>query len=677
MADLSNPFDLVKATDLSDQQIESYFVDFPHGESLIARIKPTSPMPMIIFGGKGSGKTHLMRYLSYPLQTCRHGIGEPTRSGIAKEGYIGIYFRCGGLNAQRFSKKGQTEEAWQAAFAYYMELWLGQLLLRTVLDLFSDAPEQLAKGPLIVEAASLLDVEPPTAPGTLLELLNHLKDLQRKADIVVNNCALTRRLELDIQATPGRLTFGLPVVLARHIPTLDSILFLYLVDEFENLTEAQQQYVNTLIRERQPPTTLKVGVRLYGLRTKRTLSAEEENRENSEFDALRLDSELRERPEEAQRGFATNMVRKRLVEAGYLSTRDADAFEPSKFFEGASHDDILLEIETRIREHYLAKERPYFATLIRNLQFGLRVNVIPSPLNESHIREIVELLRFPEHPLVERTSIFLLYRAWAKKRPLIEAANHIGADARKYVAGKGPNEHQEILRYFKADIVAQMLRETRRLKGGYAGFDTFVRMSAGLPRGLLTILKHIFTWSSFYGEKPFRHGLISLNAQADGVSQASEWFFTEARAPGDIGIRVRDAMTRLGQLLREIRFSDKPSESSLSTFSAEVTKASSEAIEVLEAAHDWSMLVRIAGGGHDRNQGRVDDKYQVHPMLAPRWDLPIARRGTIGLSGEEVTAIFAPTSDLEFQRTLERRVAPMMAPYFGREIQEEGSKSLF
>src|SRR3990170_164707 len=108
MAQPKNPFDLVKATDLSDGQIEEYFVDFPQGARLIERVAPTSPMPMIIFGGKGSGKTHLMRYLSYPLQLRRHGTGLEARSGIKAEGYIGIYFRCGGLNAQRFAGKGQT-----------------------------------------------------------------------------------------------------------------------------------------------------------------------------------------------------------------------------------------------------------------------------------------------------------------------------------------------------------------------------------------------------------------------------------------------------------------------------------------------------------------------------------------------------------------------------------------
>src|SRR5260370_34375900 len=123
-----NPFNITRAADFTDQQIEDYWVDLAaDGNGFIEMAKPTSEMPMLILGGKGSGKTHLMRYLSYPLQRIRHG--ENVIGGIQSDRYIGIYIRCGGLNAARFRDKGQTNEMWADVFAYYMELWLSQLIL--------------------------------------------------------------------------------------------------------------------------------------------------------------------------------------------------------------------------------------------------------------------------------------------------------------------------------------------------------------------------------------------------------------------------------------------------------------------------------------------------------------------------------------------------------------------
>src|SRR5258708_35361396 len=121
-----NPFDVTKAVDFTDAQIAAYFVDIP-GPGFSALANPRSPMPMMIRGGKGSGKTHLMRYFSYALQKMRHG--SDLVRGVQEEGYIGVYFRCGGLNTGRFRGKGQSEDIWNAVFAYYMELWLAQLAL--------------------------------------------------------------------------------------------------------------------------------------------------------------------------------------------------------------------------------------------------------------------------------------------------------------------------------------------------------------------------------------------------------------------------------------------------------------------------------------------------------------------------------------------------------------------
>ncbi len=661
-AGLNNPFDLVKATDLSDGQIADYFVDFPAGASLIGRMKPTSPMPMFIFGGKGSGKTHLMRYLAFPLQVRRHGGVINARAAITKDGYLGIYFRCSGLNAQRFAGKGQSEEVWQAIFAYYMELWFAQLVLATIQDLYQDSPAVDAPR-LVLEATRLLDILPSHAPRTIADLAAHLKSLQRKADVAINNCALSRRLEIQIQATPGRLVFGLPRILVHHLPELASVLFVYLIDEFENLPEAQQRYINTIVREREEPCSIKVGARLYGMRTKETLSREE-NRENSEYEVLRLDTELRERPVKAQYTFAADLVRKRLVQAGYLPTMGAEKLDLAAWFEIGDQDMLLHADLAVLRDRYRDSEPPYIENLRRKLQQGIRVGVAPGLQSNADIERIIDALHYPDHPFVERTSIFLFYRAWAHGENLLEAATALSESARRFVNGEESTRHHEVLKHFRSDILAQLLRETKQ-KQRYVGFDTFVTMSSGLPRCLLTILKYVFTWSLFFGERPFREGKISLRAQTEGVSQAAEWFFIEARVPGPTGALVRDAMTRLGQLLREIRFSDKPSECSLSTFSADLTTAAEAAVQVLTEAENWSMLVRIAGGQHERNVGRVDEKYQVHPMLAPRWDLPVARRGALSLSGQEVSSIFAPSTHSNFDAVRKRRVAAMTAPFFG------------
>ena len=90
--DLLIPSVSLGRADFTDVQIDSYWVDFAAEGGFQEAIQPRLDMPMLILGGKGSGKTHIMRYLSFPLQRIRHSAD--VVSGIAAEGYLGVYMRC-------------------------------------------------------------------------------------------------------------------------------------------------------------------------------------------------------------------------------------------------------------------------------------------------------------------------------------------------------------------------------------------------------------------------------------------------------------------------------------------------------------------------------------------------------------------------------------------------------
>lgn len=115
-----------------------------------------------------------------------------------------------------------------------------------------------------------------------------LSDARRKLDYAINNSSLTGRIDAEILITRGKLFFGIPAAACARVRQLERVRFLYLLDEFENLTIEQQVYLNTLVRETEGPMSFKIGSRLYGFRTQQTLSGGELNREGSEFEALRL-----------------------------------------------------------------------------------------------------------------------------------------------------------------------------------------------------------------------------------------------------------------------------------------------------------------------------------------------------------------------------------------------------
>ena len=656
------PFDVTKAVDFSDAQIAETWVDLAATDGFLHMADPRSTMPLILLGGKGSGRTHLMRYYSYPVQKVRAG-NEDLIEFLRKEGYVGIYMRCEGLNAGRFEGKGQPADTWAAVFAYYMDLWLSELTLIVIRDAFASRAEFAAVEQTVSKAICQLFDQPPDLPEqTLAGVVAAFTQLRRQVDIAVNNAALLRSLgALKLTASRGRLISGVPRVLTYEVPLLKRVQFDYLIDELENLSAEQQEYVNTLIREKVTPCTFVVGARLYGFRTRKTLSAGEENKAGSEYEQVLLDEQLREDPRYDD--FARRLVIKRLSQAGYTQlTADIEQGRRrvDDLFEG--HDPSRFEdTQTRFAlENYPnARARPWMAKLRTQLE-TLPVAEF-TRLPEETIERILAAVECHDHPLLEKTNVFLLYQDWAAGRDLLAAAAAIEESARLMLAGGASDRHEHVLGHFKGDLLAQMLREGRQ-RQRYAGLQAFIHMSSGLPRHLLIVLKYVHRWAVFMGESPFTGTPISLKAQRAGVLQAANWFYDDAKVSSSDPGSTHDAVERMAELLRRMRFADKPVESSLTTFSFKEVDASSRALEVIRQAHHASLLLRVATGARDRNDDGVIAKYQLNPMLSPRYDLPLARRGTVGLNKREVQAIFVEGGD-EFQAVVAERMARMNAPF--------------
>jgi hypothetical protein len=646
----SNPFNVTKANDLTDAEIQSMWVDLAADGGYRSVIDPQLPMPRMLLGGKGTGRTHLMRFLSAPVQRVRN----PTCSyaGPIEEGYLGIYLRCTGLNAGRFQGKGIEEDTWQAVFTYSMDLSLARVAVDTIITTFRGHSEFDAAEPAIAAAvAELFDEYGHDMPGDFDAVKADLRDLQGELDLAVNNAAITRDLSgVTIRVSRGHLVFGIPQVVQSLVPALKEIRWLYLIDELENLTMEQQKYVQTLIREREEPTSFIVGARTYGVRTKETLSAGEENKVGSEFDPVELDHIYRDNPAKFSE-FCRKIVEKRLVDAGHTRV-DRERLD-EYFFElerrGVAHDEEVT---------FVAEQKePVRRYLVR-----LREQLVQfHHLSDAQAISLVELLEVPEHALIERLNVLLLYRAWKAKDVQVEA-ERIGAEATAFLNGDPADKYSQSYGHWAGDVLARLLKEYGE-KQRYLGLPLFIDMAGGLPRNLLIILKNVVRAAEFNGETPFRDEPISADSQRAGVIRAAEWFYRDGRAMGEAGVRAERAVNRIGDLLRALRFADKPPEVSVSTISLRRDALNALGKEALETASGWSLLLEQEEGQRDKSNAAIIEKFQLNPMLCPRWDLPVYRRGVLSLSAAEAASIFNEPDNEPFDRLRKARVARATVPF--------------
>jgi hypothetical protein len=661
-----NPFNITKANDLTDPQIETFWVDVTdsHGETaLLAAARPASPMPMFILGGKGSGKTHLLRYCSYAIQKIRYQEkGQTLFEGVIHDRYIGIYVKCSGLNSGRFAEKRQPDEVWREVFSYCIELWLAQQALSVAAELIAAAPQKVDEPALSATIADLFNRPPPDASG-LAAIVAHLRSLQRDLDYLVDNATFTGELNIDVQVTRGRLIFGIPQALAQAMPALAGITFVYQLDEFENLTIDQQRHINTLVREREAPSTFKIGGRQFGVKTQATFSGNEVNLRDSEFEELRLDQQFRDN-DTTYAALARRLAARRLsqtVGAGGPGEVE-DLANLSNWFDTPDLD-WRSDFYRDVCSQPVSRDRQHFVKLHDQLDSALRDDLAPGVRNDRSIREICKELSVPEHPLLEKVNLLYFYQDWSRRRQLPEAAEDVARRCRNFLAApEQVSSYRTKLGHFKADLTAQMLRENRK-RQFYAGIDTFVRMSEGLPRAFITLLKQTYDWSLLQREQPFVNGRISLEAQRRGAISASEWFYNSMTKAGEDGPKILSAVDRLGQLFKLHRFADKPTETSLIGFSVKESDLTAEARQVLSNARSRSFLIDVFGGQRDRNSSDQTTKLQLNRMLAPRWDLPTARRGIVPLNAVQANAIFLIDQPSAFDSLVRQWEAKLNAPF--------------
>lgn len=657
-----NPFDLTKASDYSDEQVKEYWVDVPDGgKSLVKFIKPTSLVPIFLLGGKGSGKTHLLRYCSSSVQELRHS---SLRKAIEQERYVGTYVSADGLNVHRFAGKGQTDETWLPVFAYSFELWLATSLLTALRPAFavSELASQEWNSRLVDGVLALFQVAPESRPDTYDDLLTRFSQLRAEVDITVNNSAITRQLTgIKIRFNPGDLVFGIPKLLASLCDALQKAVFVYLIDEIENLTELQQRFLNTLVRYRRGNVTLRIGARLYGVKTEATLGSGEPIKRNAEYERLILDAHLRE-DEKQYESLVARLVLRRLHSA-HIGTDIDVASLPRYFAEVSSerfHQAAALDIVAS--RDGSGTERPHVARFRKLATVALKDRALAE--------RILETLRLKDHPLLEKVNLLVFYKKASKGKDLVALAESIKRDALALMAsGAGAaSKYHDLYSHFSSDLLAQLYRDYGR-KPVYAGLKTLVHLSQGVPRNLLSLLKHIYRRSAFAGESPFIDGQISIDAQVLGIYDASEWFWEDAQ-PDEHGPLVRNAVEQLATLARAIRYSDSPSECDMCCFRINPDELNGAAAQALRMAENWSFLLRVKGSSGAKNDERILSKFQINPMLAARWGVSESRRGSIELKqplantllgGEDLdaarAAILERTSEMYLPKLLQAALA--------------------
>lgn len=538
--------------------------------------------PCVLMGGRGTGKTTVLRGLSYMGQ---YALNNDNIDTFDLNSYIGIYFRCDTNHVHAFSGKGIDNETWMKIFAHYFNL----IFTSEILEFIDWHKKHKSDDEVLSEHACRL-IATSLHLGNVSdykELMHVLEKAMYKFQADINNISDGNIPQLSLAGDPIKIV----TEQSRKLRQFSDKTFYLLIDEYENLLDSQQQIVNTLLKHIPQSYTIKIGVREMGWRVKHTMNPQESVIDPADYVLFNIVDEFTDETPEKFESFARDVCQLRIKD---LFEEDGVDFNIEQALVSLPYEDeaIKLGVEhTKLYKNVLEYER----------QSGLNLEVSP-------------LYKF-----------FISY--WAENHNSM-----LKDEIEDYLS----NTKNWDTRYenYKYSLLFKI--RTGRGSGGiqkyYAGWSTFVKLANGNIRYLMELVyRSYYIYLQEGGDitKP-----VSADVQTKAARNVGWKNLTELEGTWSNGAQLTRMVQTLGTIFSRLAKDGENSAPEIVQFEIEGER-SARTEELLQAGIMNLALVRMPANKQSGRGSVKEFMYSLHPIFAPYFIYSFRRKRKIGLSDSE------------------------------------------
>ena len=553
----------------------------------------TTSRPCILVGGRGTGKTTVLRGLSY---RGRFELEKRDAQSVRAWPYYGFYYRVDTNKVGAFKGPELTESQWLRNFGHYINLLMCVQVLR-FLSWFQETtqiPTELDEDEL-KSVATAFSLPPPSSNAHLLRLLEHsLTEFEAH----INNVADSTGPRLSLQGAPVALLLEF---IRRHEVFSDK-LFFFLIDEYENLEDYQQRLMNTLIKHSGELYSFKICVRELGWRVRNTLAENEYL--VSPADYIRID--ITEVMQGAQfEEFSHKVCQDRL--AALVDENNNDVAEIRDLLPSISEEEEarLLGIEDNNREILQALTRIVPTETIENLS-SMEIYLLEF-WRKSHSQSLSETFEdFQQNSDAWRTRL----------------SNYSHA------------------------LLFTIRRGKRGIQKYYAGWETFIQLSGGNIRFLLQLVEASLARHLRDGhglDEPLTPAMQTIAAQATGRAN-----LTELEGMSVHGAQLTKLLLGLGRVFGIMAASPEGHAPEVNQFEIAdtlMTTTQQEEINALLTAAVMHLALARRSGSKLGGEGETRDwDYMIYPIFAPFFNFSYRHKRKMHLSPDQILALVASPS---------------------------------
>lgn len=582
-----------------------------------------------IVGGRGSGKTMLLRYLSHQSQFS------PNRKDYddAAIENIGLYWRADTNFLTMLKKQGLEEDVWIRVFRHYLTLITSIEILKSIESIAKSKHEALSESDLeSIDFSELSDFDPKAA-GNYSDIVRYLKRKLRETESAIHNPTAIEKL---IFLPDSFVIEGIIHCIKGSLNQFSRSSFIFYVDEYENLLLYQQKSINTKIKHGQCPLIYHVAMKSNGMETNKTLG-EETIQGIADYRLIDLDNLISELSDYEL--FAAEIFLQRVTSAA----KDSIRFDPER----------LKDID-RVEERLDAKYRQETLQMAKSILPGMSQNemaesALAKPGNRSKLESEIQKALSKKADGAGFLSYELItdgFEQAAIISPVLLArentsAQEVFAEYSKLING----EKSKFSGWLQNNFIGAYLklyRSYNRACPFYAGFYTFTKLSRGNIRHFLELCNAaVKRWEN--SQEAF---IIDIDTQALAVRSASEDILNEAPSYGRMGSRLRAFIYNLGHIFEYSQMRRTQSEPEVNHFSIKggYSNLDEDDIKFLSEAEKWGVLYKEKSTKEKDKSNPDSVEWILNPVYSPFFVISYRKKRKIEFTSEQFKILHSGSS---------------------------------
>ena len=599
--------------------------------------------PRVFVGGRGSGKTMLLRYFSY------HSRFSENRPRIPEDevNHIGLYWRFDTQFTRIMRGRGLDEDSWNGAFGHMAALLLSAEVLTSITNIASSKYRGVQSDDLVGIPFSRLDSYGLSLGSTIGEALASLENELHRLESWVGNVG---KVEEPI-FLPGKAYVSSLVRLIRaHVTGLSEANFDVYLDEYENLQSYQQRAVNTWLKHSEPPLVFHLAVKRNAFSERRTLGDESiaqiHDYREADIEAPFRTSNPKRKAEvrQAFELFAAEVLFLRLgqedVGAGTVDPSLLRDPQRSLEREADEYKERVIGAANKVFPGLSERELGETALKDRTIRRAIAKDIQKSLSDRRSSLDHALFLR-DEHPRATVIAPALLKRRSLRPEVVLAEMDKLASGENNRFTGTtgwAQNNFVGCLLLYYVDRAAPCPL--------YVGFSRFCMLASGNLRHLLEICFRSIDAARDSGQTGAEYQ-VSTDTQARAVQQASANLLREVKTFGRRSHELYTFAHRLGELFRTAQSQPTQSETERSHFAVVRgdTPHASDVLGLVDEAVKWSVLIEDRATKQKNEHDREPVEYQLNPVYAPFFTISYRKKRRIELSASDLQVLASGTVD--------------------------------